>query len=138
MEIAINYLAVLVAAIVAYAAGALWYSPALFGKVWMHLTKLSPEQMTEAKKKGMTASYIVGFISTLVMAWIFAAMLAATGSASVSVGLTSAFWIWLGFIATSFLMPVLWERQPLKLYFINVGHYLLALLIIGSILGGWR
>ena len=138
MEIAINYWAVLVAAIVAYAAGALWYSPAILGKVWMRLTRLTPEQMNEAKKKGMAASYIVGFISTLVMTWIFAAMLAATGSASVSVGLTSAFWVWLGFIATSFLMPVLWERQPLKLYFINIGHYLLALLIIGAILGGWR
>jgi hypothetical protein len=138
MVIAINYWAVLVAAIVAYAAGALWYSPALFGKVWMRLTKLTPEQMNEAKKKGMATSYIVGFISTFVMAWIFAAWLGTTGNADVKLGLTSAFWIWLGFIATSFLMPVLWEKQPLKLYFINIGHYLVALLIIGAILGGWQ
>ena len=33
----INYIAVLVSAVIGMAIGALWYSPLLFGKIWMKL-----------------------------------------------------------------------------------------------------
>ena len=46
----INYLAVLIAALASYVLGALWYSPVLFGKLWMKLSKIDPKNMDAAKK----------------------------------------------------------------------------------------
>ena len=41
----VNYLAVGLATILAFALGGLWYSPVLFGKAWMAAHGYTPEQM---------------------------------------------------------------------------------------------
>ena len=51
MALEVNYLAVLVAAIVNMVVGALWYSPLLFGKAWMKLTGFNKKQLKKAKEK---------------------------------------------------------------------------------------
>ena len=48
---AVNYLAVLVAAIVSMVIGGLWYSPLLFGNVWMKLSGITQKDVEKAKKK---------------------------------------------------------------------------------------
>ncbi|MDO8656228.1 MAG: DUF1761 domain-containing protein, partial [Nanoarchaeota archaeon] len=47
----INYLAVLVAAIISMIVGAFWYSPYLFGKQWTELMNLAPKDMLDMKKR---------------------------------------------------------------------------------------
>ena len=64
---AINYLAVLVSAIIGMIIGALWYSPLLFGKLWMKLSGMTEKQLNEAKKKGMGKMYLVAFIGVLLI-----------------------------------------------------------------------
>ena len=71
-EAVINYLAVLVSAIVGFGIGALWYSPLLFGKVWMQLMNLSKESLEKAKEKGMAKKFAVAFAAMLVMSYILA------------------------------------------------------------------
>ncbi len=39
----VNYLAVLVAAIVGMVVGFIWYSPKVFGKMWMKLSGVNPK-----------------------------------------------------------------------------------------------
>ena len=136
----INYLAVLVAAIANMVIGFLWYGP-VFGKTWMKLMKFNKKKMDEEKKKGMAKNYIIMFISSLVMAFVLAHALV-FGSAYLNIkgipaGLMVGFWNWLGFIATVMLGMVLWDGKPWKLYFLNVGYYLVALLVMGSILAVW-
>ena len=48
----INFAAVLVAAIVGFIIGILWYGP-LFGKSWMRLMGMTDKQLKEARQKGM-------------------------------------------------------------------------------------
>jgi len=47
-SIQVNYVAVLVCAVVTFLLGGLWYSPVLFAKRWVALVGLTEEQM----KKG--------------------------------------------------------------------------------------
>jgi hypothetical protein len=136
----INYLAVLIAAVAAMALGALWYGP-LFGKKWMALEGIDPN-MTPEMKKGVWKLYALNFVGTLVMSFVLAhsvvfggAYLDLTGA---SAGLQAGFWNWLGFIATVSLGSVLWQRKPWKLYFLNIAYYLVALLVMGTILAVWR
>ena len=73
--IGVNLLAVLLAAVAANLLGMLWYSPLLFGKKWMGLSGLTDKKLQEAKKKGMAKNYFIGFVSTLVMAFVLSVVL---------------------------------------------------------------
>ena len=117
--------------------GALWYSPVLFGKAWMKLKGISKKDIEKAKQKGMAKSYITMFVALLVMYTVLDYIIVISGATTIMAGATIGFIIWLGFIATVMLNTVLWDNQPMKLYMINVLHYLVVLLIAGAILAVW-
>lgn len=125
-----SLLGVLIAGIVSMSIGALWYSPVLFGNIWMKLTGFDKKKMEEAKKKGMVKPYLISFIGTLVMVYILGYLMGVT---SISFVLLAVL-IWFGFMATVALNAVLWEGKSFKLYLINVLHHLVALLAAGVIL----
>ena len=63
----VNYLAVVIAAVVAWLAGAGWYTT--FGKSWMAALGLTPEKMQEAKSQpGAYLPFVYAFIVNLIMA----------------------------------------------------------------------
>ena len=62
----VNWLAVIVGAVVAYALGALWYSPAMFGTVWMKGVGLSGKDA----KGNMTLPMVAQAFGTFGLAWI--------------------------------------------------------------------
>ncbi|MBI2130778.1 DUF1761 domain-containing protein [Candidatus Woesearchaeota archaeon] len=134
----INYLAVLVAAIVNMVIGALWYSPVLFGNLWAKLSGMDKKSTGKPKQKGMAKLYLAAFVSTLVMSFVLAHFIAYTESTTVSDGMQAGFWLWLGFIATVSIGGVLWENKPMKLWFLNNAYNLFSLLVTGSILAVWQ
>lgn len=131
----INYLAVLVSAAVSMGIGFLWYGP-LFGNQWKKLAGFTDKSIKQMKMTPMQ-SMIFGFITTLVMAYIFAHFVGYAQAATAADGVILGFWVWLGFFATTQLGMVLWENKPLKLYFLNTLHYLVALAVMGAILAIW-
>ena len=130
-----NYLAILVASVVSYIIGALWYSPLLFGKMWCKLMNFTEKDMEKAKAKGMAKNYITMFISVVVMAYVLSQFVVV--GQGWMLGAKVGTLIWFGFLATSMLSKVLWEGKPFALYAINTLHYLVVLVIMGSILGAW-
>lgn len=136
-EVSTNYVAVLVAAVVNMIIGALWYSPVLFGNLWMRWSGIDKKSIDKSRQKGMAKSYIAVFISTLVMAFVLAHFIKYTESTTVSDGMQAGFWLWLGFIATVSLGSVLWENKPIKVWVLNNAHNLFGMLVMGSILAVW-
>jgi len=132
----VNYVAVLVAAIAGFVIGFIWYSPKVFGKMWMTLSGIDKEAK-EKEKKGMGKNIVFGFISTLVMSFVLAVFIGMAGANTLAAGAQTAFWLWLGFIATVNLGSVLWEGKPFKLYVLNSAHWLVALLVMGEIIAVW-
>src|SRR3989442_12448565 len=65
----VNLLAVLVAAVLTIALGAVWYSPVLFAKQWMHAHGYTPEKVEEMKRRGGVRRYAGSFLCCLVMAY---------------------------------------------------------------------
>ncbi|MCB9799079.1 DUF1761 domain-containing protein [Candidatus Nomurabacteria bacterium] len=140
--IEVNYTAVLVAAIVAYIIGALWFSPVLFGKPWMKLTGKTDTDMQAAKKKGMSKTYFSHFLTTLVTAYVLFHFVAGWYTSqseltATAIGLQTGFWLWLGLLATTQLSPVFWNGKPWKLYWIETSYNLVSLLLMGLIIGMW-
>ena len=125
----IDYLTAFFAAIVFMVIGAVWYSPALFGGVWAKLMQLPK------KPKNKWLPYIVMFIIAYIMAFFLAALLGFLGATSTLDGIYVAIGIWFAFIATTQAMGLLWGKKSFELYLIDVGFWLVALGVMGGILG---
>lgn len=130
----INWLAVLVAAIIRMAVGFAWYSPPLLLKPWQALTGVTPETM----KAGLTKAMVVDVIASLVMAFALANIIVGANITDWLNGALAGFWVWLGFQAA--LLVSLWgyENRSLKLIAINLGNNLIALVLMGALLAVWR
>lgn len=139
----INWLAVLVAGISAFVLGGVWYSPLLFGKAWMSENKLTEE---DVKKGNATKIYGWAFLLSLIMAANLAMFLAdtpaeCTGNCAqktdITWGTIAGFLagIW-GFCAIATV--ALFEHKTARYIFINGGYALLALTLMGAIIGVWR
>ena len=142
-EVPINYLVVLVSAIVSMLLGFLWYGP-LFGKTWatmMGWDKMDPARVDEMKK-GAAKGYIISFIGSLVMAYVLAHALVFastyTQTGGVPAGLMVGAWNWLGFVAPVTLGSILWEGKSVKLWLLNNSYNLAQLLMMGVILSLWQ
>ena len=135
-EVSINYLAVLVCGVIHMVLGALWYSPLLFGKLWMKVMGKSEEELKEMNQ-GVWKAYVFSFLGALVMAFVLAHVIDYAQADSIIDGLQGGFWVWLGFVVTTSMAGILFEGRPKGLYFIYNGYQLVSLLVIGVILAVW-
>lgn len=131
--IQVNYTAVLIAAVVNMIVGFIWYGP-LFGKAYSKMMGFTKEEMEKAIKEGMAKSYGLAFVAALVMAYVFAHFLSVGNAMSATEGVVIGFWLWLGFIATTIISDLLWGKKTLNLYLLQIGYYLVVLVINGAIL----
>ena len=129
----INWLAVLVAGISAFVLGGVWYSPALFGKSWMRENRFTTDDVQKGNK-----GKIFGW--SLVLSLIIAANLAMylndptiDLTKGIIYGFLTGVWIFCGIAIVG-----LFEMKSARYIFINGGYMLLALTLMGAILGAWK
>jgi hypothetical protein len=130
LEATINYTAVLIAAIANFVIGFIWYSPPVFGKIWMKLASIKPKNDKSAMMRGM----VLGLLTSFVMACTLAYVVEYAQATTLMDGAMVGFWIWLGFVATILMGTVLWEGKSWKLYLLNAAYYLVSLKIMGAII----
>jgi len=135
----VNFLAVLVAAIVSMGIGMLWYGQ-LFGKEWALLMGFdtSDPKVKDQMQQGMKSAMVGTFISFLIMGSMLSYYINVTGADSVSKGLNAGFVAWLGFVLTTIVINGLWASNKPKLIAINAGHLLAVMLVTGAILAVWK
>ena len=128
-----NYLAIVIAAVAAWLAGAGWYMA--LGKTWT--TALGTEKMTPAgQRPAAFLPYVYAFIAELLMAWILAGLLGHIGALTVRGGIISAAFCWLGFVMTTMAVNNIFAGRDARLLLIDGGHWLLVLVLMGAIIGG--
>lgn len=132
-EFPINWLAVLVAAIVKQAIGTAWFSPVLFGPTWMKLVGCDQAEM----KARLPKIVPLDIIGALIMAFVLVHAVHYAGATTLVTGAAVGFFNWLGFIAVTTFGHVLYEKRPVKLFLIDNGYLLIALLLMGAILAIW-
>jgi len=135
----INLLAVLVAAISTMVVGFLWYSPLLFAKPWMKEMGYDPNDKArmEEMKKSAGPAYGGSFLASLISAFILALFLHEMRVASLHIGLSVGFHVWLGFVATVQFTSALFTKQSMRLFGINTGYQLVCYLAMAAILTVW-
>ena len=132
----VNYLAILIAAVAAWLAGAAWYMA--LGKTWMAALGMTAEQMEECKKQPHSyLPFVYAFVAALVMAWVLAGLIGHLGAGQVTLrnGIISGAFCWLGFVITTMLVNNSFARRNARLLLIDGGYWLLVLLLIGAIIG---
>jgi hypothetical protein len=127
----INWLAAVVAGIVGFFPGAVWYSPLMFLKPWQADTGLRGEGGTMS----MPMRLGIGLLMSLVAALLFAMLVGPNPTLfySVKFGLV----VGVGFITTAFAIQYLFEGKSLRLTLINGGYHTVQFVIYGLILGLW-
>jgi len=129
----VNWLAVLVAGISAFVLGGVWYSPALFGKAWMTENNMTVD---DVKKGNKAKIFGWSFVLSLVMAANLG-MFISTPDMNLTQGITygalTGLWIFCGIAIVG-----LFEHKSARYIFINGGYMIVALTLMGAIIGIWR
>src|ERR1039457_6140385 len=110
-----NYVAVFVAALAYWLLGAVWYG-VLFGKQWMALENITPEQ---ASSMNPVAPYVISFILNLVIAFVLAQLCAWRNANTAARGAALGILIWIGFLGPVTYTTYMYEMRPKQLFAIN-------------------
>jgi len=129
----LNYLAVLIAAVAAFAWGAAYYMT--LSRQWLAAVGMTKEQLGE---KRSPVPFAISFVALLVMGWVLAGTLGHLGPGQVTVknGIISALFLWLGFVVTTVFVNNAYPGRKYALSVIDGIHWLGVLVIQGAIIGG--
>ena len=124
----INYLAVLLAAVGAFAWGAAYYMT--LSKQW-----LAAVDRTEPNKS--PAPFIISFVALLVMGTVLAGSVGHLGPGQVTLrnGIISGLFMWVGFVATTVFVNNAYPGRKYMLSILDSIHWLGVLVIQGAIIG---
>ena len=141
MELNLNIVAILVAVVVNFFIGFIWYTP-LFGKVWGKEMGYDANMKPDPKvmMKGMIFMVIGNFFFAWVLAHNIAAWQFVPGTSEMgplSNALSAAFFTWLGFYLPGHLGATVWEQKSWKVFLIDTGYSLVSLLVVSLILTHW-
>ena len=130
----INWLAVIVAAILSMVVGFVWYSKPVFLRPWLKGLEKDESFAQEANP----VTFVFAFLSAIIEAVFVTFLLNAMGSVTLVSGLTAGFMIWLGFVFTTHLVNDLFSKRSFTFTLITSGYHLVMLLIMGALLAVWR
>ncbi|WP_260738801.1 DUF1761 domain-containing protein [Tunturiibacter lichenicola] len=137
-NIKLNWLAILVAAIVSFLFEAIWFT--VFMKQWLDGIGRTMEWLQGATTTTISpgVQYATALLCSIIAATILSIAIQATGEQTVRRGVICAILIWIGFIATSWAKEYIFEVRTLEIFAINTGYFLIDLMLIGAIVGGWK
>jgi hypothetical protein len=129
----LNWLAILVAAVSAFALGALWYSPLMFVKRWMKESGVTEES---AKNANMVKTFGLAFLLSFLASFFLAMFIGANAGAGF--GALAGFMAGIGWVFTFMGIIYLFERKTLAHFLINSLYSVTALTIMGFVIGIWQ
>lgn len=130
MNITVNYLAVVAAAVAGFLVSWGWYM--LFGKVWKEALG---RQMDDCKPTPLP--FIFAGLGSLLMAWMLAGLMGHLADITVRGGLISAFFVWAGFVLTTTVVNQQFHGTKPVVTMIDAGHWLVVLAVMGAIIGAF-
>jgi hypothetical protein len=125
---AVNWVAVIIAAVANIVINTVWYLPQLFGKQWAAATG------REMNTGGNPMLYGIAIVGALISAYVLALLVHATGVGLITEGAVLGLAVAIGFIATSQAVGGAFEGRSWALFGINAGAGLIAYAVMGAIL----
>jgi hypothetical protein len=135
---AINWLPVIVGAIIYFALGALWFSNVLFARPWQRSIGWDPEQRPPAQNPMF---YVVPLITYLVIAIAIALLAAASGTDTLGEGIVLGLVIGIGLAAMHSLGDAVFDPNkpsPYTWFAITATYHVVGILIVSVLVAIWR
>lgn len=129
----LNWAAIIVAAVSAFALGAIWYSPLLFSKRWMKESGVTKE---DAENANMVKTFGLSFILSLVASFFLAMFIGVDAGAGF--GAMAGFMAGLGWVFTFMGIIYIFEQKTFAHFLINSLYSVAALTLMGFIIGIWQ
>src|SRR6266852_4256427 len=131
VNLGVNYVAIIVAAIGAVAIGILYYGILGFGDRQSRMLVATPARPGPAQ-------VATGLIVGLVNAWVIAVLSLNLGASSVVDAILLGALVWLGFGATFKAAQVAFERRPWAVWVIQAVHDVTVQVVVAGIVTLWR
>jgi fatty acid desaturase len=129
----VNVLAVLVAAVLQWIVGWIWYG-ALFSKPWKALVG----QGESEKPSNAGAVMVLILIACIILSFALAELIFLTGWSAFSKGAFAGVVCGLGFVIPPLFAQHIAEKKPFKLFGINAVYWLCAMVLSGGLLAVWH
>jgi MFS family permease len=129
----ISYVWIVVAALVQWLLGALWYG-VIFKKSWRKLVGLPESE----KPKNAIFALAVALVACLLLSFVLAHVVEMAGAALFTKGFMLGVVCWLGFMAPPLFAQHIFEGRRANLFAINAAYWLLAMALGGAILAAFH
>ena len=121
---------VAVTGLAAFALSLLWYSPLLFGGIWITLSHANPSAMPLWKT-------LIAPVRELLAASALAYLIVRLGIVNWKPAASLGFGLWLAFHAVQMAGAVIWDNMPWKLGAVHAGDWLMKMLFMSIVLTVW-
>ena len=130
--LAVNWLAVLVAAVINMVIGFLWYGP-LFSNLFLRLIGKREEEI-----EGSPVVYLLGFVMGLVTTYVLAVIIVSAGVTTWWGGAVTGAVVWIAIGALTSANTILYEDRPVGLWLLSSSYQIVVLTIAGVLFAVWR
>lgn len=130
----LNYIHILVATLVYFFLGALWYS-VLFQKPWVKLNKIV---MNEDSRKGMPLLFAKTFLLNLIVTISTAAVLYFVQPVSLMAAIKTGALLGVGFVGSITALNNMYVQRPFMLTLIDSGYNIVSIILVSIILTMWH
>ena len=136
----LNWLAILVAFVAAFIAGAIWFGPKTFFPAWWRAMGKDPNNMEVTGNMGVIfgSTAVAAFVEAIAVATVIYFVAAVNPHFGVLDGGLVGFLLGVGLAAASSLSHRLFAGQTFKVWAIEVSSDVVNLTIMGLIIGAWR
>lgn len=130
----INEMAVIVTAILSVAVGSIWYSPLVFGEIWMRGARLTAEDI-ELSRGQLLRLISIGILGNTIFFTVLAWFVSFTHEFGVS--LWSFAFVSAALVTASTVILLLWEKRPLLHILVHIGYFTFVIFAGMSVIAYW-
>ena len=134
----LNWLAVIVAALVWFALGAVWYMPKTFGSAWMR--SIGWEPSPDEPRPG-PSMYIAPLVAYLVASLALGMLTKATGTDTVSEGIVLGLVVAVGIVGSILFVTAVFDlMKPHAMLWLGItwAYHLVGAMLASVILAAWN
>jgi hypothetical protein len=131
----LNWGAVLVAAIVHWLLGAVWFTG--FASIWTAGLRMAPDELQAAKAHPNFWPYLIALLCNFLLAYAIARLLAGSESHNLFRGISVGMLVGMA-AAVAMTTELVFELRPRSFIMIAAGYPLVGCIVMGIILGVWK
>lgn len=128
---ALNWFAILAAALSAFALGGLWYGP-LFKQAWCREAGIDPGTAPGHPARVFATAFLASLVAAAAFAWWLGPR------PDLLRAVHDGLLVGLAIVGMAFAINYAFARRSLKLWLIDAGYHTLQFMLYGLILGAWH